>query len=114
VSEQVRTLTAESWDREVAGAAGPVLVDFWASWCPPCRKLAPAIDALASEVAGRVTVGKLDVDAFPEVAGRYGIVSIPTLLLFKDGHVVARRVGALPMEALRDMLELEEEGAAVR
>jgi thioredoxin 1 len=96
----MKVLTRETWQAEVLGVEGPVLVDFWASWCPPCRKLAPLVDELAREYAGRVTIGKLDVDGHPEVAARYGITSIPSLLVFRDGQVVAQRIGALPREEL--------------
>jgi thioredoxin 1 len=111
-----RVLSTENFEAEVLAAAGPVLVDFWAAWCPPCRKLSPLVDELAREYAGRVTVGKLDVDASPEVAARYGIVSIPTLLVFRSGRVVAQRVGALPREELRGLLDAQvtEEAAVAR
>jgi thioredoxin len=105
LNESTCVLTAENWEAEVLGAEGPVLVDFWATWCPPCRMIAPLIDEMAREYAGRVKVGKLDVDASPDTAARYGITSIPSLLVFKEGRVVAQRVGALPREALRDLLE---------
>jgi len=100
LNESMKVLTSETWKAEVLGVEGPVLVDFWASWCPPCRKLAPLVDELAREYAGRVTIGKLDVDGHPEVAARYGITSIPSLLVFRDGQVVAQRIGALPREEL--------------
>jgi thioredoxin 1 len=89
----------------VLQAEQPVLVDFWAEWCPPCRKLAPVVDALADEYAGRVKVVKLNVDESPEVASRYSIFSIPTLLLFRGGKVVEQHVGFRPREELKAMLD---------
>jgi thioredoxin 1 len=105
MSENVRVLTDENWETEVIRASGPVLVDFWASWCPPCRLLAPEVDAVAGTLASRVTVGKLDVDANPLAASRYGVRSIPTLLLFEGGREVGRRVGFANRQELRGWLE---------
>jgi len=105
LNESIRTLTDENWEAEVLKADSPVLVDFWATWCPPCRMIAPLIDELGRDYAGRVKVGKLDVDRYPDVAGRYGIVSIPTLLVFRNGEVVDQSVGARPREALRALLD---------
>jgi thioredoxin len=104
MNERVRVLTAEAWEREVLRAEGPVLVDLWAPWCPPCRKMGPVVDELARLAEGQVTVGKLDVDQHPQIAERYDVRSIPTLLLFRDGKVVERRVGALPLEELQLLL----------
>ena len=106
MSDSLHVFTAESWEAEVLGAEGTVLVDFWADWCPPCRKLSPLVDELAEEFAGRVKVGKLDVDGSPDVASRYGITSIPCLLVFRDGEVVAQRVGACPRGELRGWLDV--------
>jgi thioredoxin 1 len=105
LNEDVRVLNSQNWDEEVLGSKEPVLVDFWATWCPPCKLIAPTIDALATEYKGRIKVGKLDVDADGDVAGRYGIRSIPTLLVFRDGEVVDQRVGALPQAELAQLLE---------
>jgi thioredoxin 1 len=112
LSEHVRILTTEAWETEVGASKGLYLVDFWAPWCPPCRMVGPLVDALAAEKAGLVQVGKLNVDDHPEVAERYGIVSIPTLLLFRDGTLVDRRVGALPLDDLRRLVDARAEAPA--
>ena len=101
MSENVRGVTGAEFEREALQAEGLVLVDFWAAWCPPCRRLAPTLDALAAAYAGQLTVLKVNVDENPEVSFRYGIQSIPTLILFRDGRMVDRRLGALPMTELR-------------
>jgi thioredoxin 1 len=111
LSEYVRTLTAAGWDVEVLASKGLYLVDFWAPWCPPCRKLGPLVDALAQEKAGALQVGKLNVDDHGAVAERYGISSIPTLLLFRDGALVEQRVGALPLEDLRRLVHVPVEAS---
>ncbi len=105
MSEKVRKLTGQNWESEVTGSSEPVLVDFWAEWCAPCKKVAPLIDALAEEYAGRLKVGKVNVDDDPELAGRFGIMSIPTLLVFRGGQVADQRVGALPREELRRLID---------
>ena len=105
MSEKVRAVTDAGFERDVLQADGLVLVDFWAAWCPPCRRLAPTIDALADEYDGRLTVAKVDVDDSPETAQRYGIQSIPTLILFRDGQPVDKRLGALPKEELRSFVD---------
>jgi thioredoxin 1 len=113
LSETVRVVTDSDWDHEVLQAAGPVLVDFWAEWCPPCRKLTPVIEALAVEYDGRLKVVKLNIDDSPEVTTRYGIVSIPTLLLFRGGRVLEQSVGFRPIDELRRLVDAHQgEGAA--
>lgn len=97
------TLTKANFN-EVVGRDGTVLVDFWAPWCGPCRMLAPAISKLAEEYAGRVTVGKVNVDEEPELANRFGVSGIPTVLLFRDGQVVDSSVGFRPKRRLEAML----------
>jgi thioredoxin 1 len=105
VNDKMVVLNDQNWDREVLQSKDPVLVDFWAEWCAPCRMIAPLVEALAEEYVGRVKVGKLDVDSSPEVAGRYDIRSIPTLLVFRAGQVVEQRVGALPKPELVRLVE---------
>jgi thioredoxin 1 len=112
VNANVKVLTTDNFDQEVLQSAEPVLVDFWATWCPPCRLIAPTIEALADEYQGRVKVAKLDVDEHGELAGRYGVRSIPTLLLFKGGQVVEQRVGALPRPELVRLLDQHVEARA--
>ena len=104
-SEKVQTFTDENFDSTVVEAEGPVLVDFWAEWCGPCRQMAPAVEALASDYDGKVTVGKLNVDEHPNVAQRFSIRGIPTLLLFKDGEVVDQVVGVANDSKLKSMLD---------
>jgi thioredoxin 1 len=105
VNEHVKELTDGNWDAEVLQAAGTVLVDFWAPWCGPCRMIAPVIETLAAEFKGRAKVGKLNVDDNPEVAARYRITSIPTLLVFRGGQIVDQRVGALPQTEMASLIE---------
>jgi thioredoxin 1 len=99
------TFTDADFDRDVLKSGVPVLVDFWAEWCGPCRQMAPTIDVVAGEYAGRVKVGKVDVDSNGNTAMRYNIRGIPTLLLFKDGQVVEQRVGAIGKSDVQKMLD---------
>ncbi len=98
------TLTNSNFEEEVLRSDKPVLVDFWATWCGPCRMLAPVIAQIAEEQEGVVKVGKIDVDEQPELAMRYGIASIPTLKVFKDGQVVKSSVGVIPKPMIEAML----------
>ncbi len=97
-------LTDESFDHEVLRSDVPVLVDFWAEWCGPCKMMAPTVDAIAAEYAGRLKVAKLDVDSNGGSAMRFNIRGIPTLLLFKEGRVVDMRVGAVPKSEVVRMI----------
>lgn len=101
-------VTDANFETEVIQSEIPVLVDFWADWCAPCRMVAPVLEELASELAGRVKVAKLNVDANRETAAKYDIMSIPTIVLFKEGKVVKQVVGALPKETLVTELGLGE------
>ena len=100
----VREVTDRTFAQEVLQSASPVLVDFWAGWCGPCKVIAPIVEELAREYEGQLTVMKLDVDANPRMASAYRVQSIPTLLLFKDGKPVERIVGAVPKHMIVDTL----------
>jgi thioredoxin 1 len=100
-----KTVTDQSFPTDVLGASGPVLVDFWAEWCGPCRMLAPTIEALADELDGKAVIAKMDVDENPTVPGNYGIRSIPALLVFKGGELVDQTVGVQSKDALKRLLE---------
>lgn len=98
-------LTDQNFESEVAGSDIPVLVDFWASWCGPCKMVAPIVSEIAEEYAGKVKVGKVNVDEEPALAGRFGISSIPTLILFKNGQPANVSIGYRPKEELVKMLQ---------
>ena len=97
-------ITDSSFD-EVINSGQPVLVDFWAEWCGPCKMIGPIVEELAGDYEGKVTIGKLDVDANPDVPSRFGIRSIPTLLIFKGGEIVDKVIGAVPKTVIADKLE---------
>ena len=105
MGEHTQTLSDSNFDESVIKSSTPVLVDFWAEWCGPCRMIAPTVDALAADYAGKVTVGKVNVDDNPNTAMRFGIRSIPTLLLFKDGEVVDSIVGLADRARLQAVIE---------
>ncbi len=101
----VMTITKENFEKEVLQADKPVLLDFWAAWCGPCRMLSPVVDEIAQEVDGRVLVGKVNVDEQEELAAQFGVASIPTLVCLKGGQVVDTRVGVRPKEDILSMIE---------
>ena len=104
-SEKVQTLTDNNFDQSVIKSSVPVLVDFWAEWCGPCRRLAPTVDALADEYQGKITVGKLNVDENPMTAEKFNIRGIPTLLFFKGGEMVEQVVGLAEKDRLKKIID---------
>lgn len=105
MSEKLREISDSNFEQEVLGSDQPVLVDFWAAWCAPCRMMSPTVDAVAEQYAGNARVVKLNVDDNPGVAQRYGIKGIPTLILFRQGKEAERVVGAVSKDALSRMIE---------
>ena len=100
-----KTVTDSSFAQEVLGADKPVLVDFWAEWCGPCRMIAPSLEELSSELGERVTIAKLNIDENPEAPAKYGVRGIPTMILFKDGQPAATKIGAEPKSRIQTWLE---------
>ena len=97
-----RAVSDDSFDQDVLKSEGPVLVDFWAEWCGPCKMIGPALEEIASDLDGKITVAKVNIDENPVTPQKYGVRGIPTLMLFKDGQVAATKVGALPKNQLAD------------
>jgi len=102
MSELTKAVTDDSFQHDVLQAPGPVLVDFWAEWCGPCRMVAPILDEIAAEFAGKLTVAKVNIDDNPITPTEYDVRGIPTMILFKDGKPVDRKIGALPRGQLRE------------
>jgi len=100
-----KTVTDASFQSDVLAAPGPVLVDFWAEWCGPCKMIAPALEEISEEMDGKVTIAKINIDDNPDAPARYGVRGIPTMILFKDGAPAATKVGAAPKSALQSWLE---------
>jgi thioredoxin 1 len=105
VSEKILYLTDDTFEDEVLKSSAPVLVDYWAEWCGPCKMIAPILDEIASEYTGRIKVAKLNIDDNPQTPPKYGIRGIPTLMLFKDGNVEATKVGALSKSQLTAFID---------
>ncbi|HXU46629.1 MAG TPA: thioredoxin [Thermoanaerobaculia bacterium] len=103
-SDKIVTITEDNFEQEVVHSAVPVLVDFWATWCGPCRMVAPTLDTLADELDGKVRVGKLNVDDNRNLAIKYQVQSIPTFILFKDGQAVERKLGVLPKTEFQNLV----------
>lgn len=104
-SDKVVQLSDDSFEAEVINSPIPVLVDFWASWCAPCKAISPVVDALAEEYQGKVKIAKVNVDENPATPGKYGVRGIPTLILFKSGNVVDQVVGAVPRNQLEGLIK---------
>lgn len=105
MSEHIKNVSDSSFDADVINSSQPVLVDYWAAWCGPCKQIAPMLEEVAAEYAGKVTVAKMNVDENQEIPVKYGIRGIPTLMLFKDGKIAATKVGALSKSQLTAFLD---------
>ena len=107
MSDNVKEITSENFDKEVLESGLPVLIDFWAEWCGPCKQLAPTVEEVADAMLGSVKVCKMDVDSNQDLAVQYGVRSIPTLLIFKNGEVTSTQIGAISKQQLEDFIAAE-------
>jgi thioredoxin 1 len=98
-------ITDQSFEADVLKSTGPVLVDFWAEWCGPCKQIAPALEQIAEEMKGQITVAKMNIDENQRIASQYGVRGIPTLMLFKEGKLVATKVGAMPKTKMVEWIQ---------
>ena len=105
MAANTKPVTDQSFETDVLKAPGPVLVDFWADWCGPCKAIAPALEEIGAEYAGKLTVAKVNIDENPMTPNNYAVRGIPTLILFKDGKPVSTKVGAAPKSALKQWVE---------
>ena len=105
MSEHITHVTDGDFEDSVLNADGPVLVDYWAEWCGPCKMIAPVLDEIASEYEGKLTIAKMDVDSNPQTPQKYGIRGIPTLMIFRDGQVQATKVGAVTKAQLKQFVD---------
>lgn len=102
-----KKITDQSFAADVINAGGPVLVDFWAEWCGPCKMIGPSLEEISEELGGKVTIAKINIDENPDAPSKYGVRGIPTMILFKNGAPAATKVGAAPKSALKGWLEAE-------
>lgn len=105
MSQGIQNVTDATFETAVLKSAVPVVVDFWAPWCGPCRALAPSLEAIAGQIAGKAVIAKVNIDESPNAPTQYGVRSIPTLMIFKDGRLVSTKVGALPQGELQRWIE---------
>jgi len=101
----MKNVTDKSFEADVLNSEGPVLVDFWAEWCGPCRQIAPSLEDMSKDMAGKVTIAKINIDENPATPGKYGVRGIPTMMIFKGGKVAATKVGALPKSKLYEWVQ---------
>ncbi|WP_037501595.1 thioredoxin TrxA [Sphingomonas jaspsi] len=107
MGQNTKAVTDQSFQDDVLNSDKPVLVDFWAEWCGPCRMIAPALEEIAADLGEKVTIAKINIDENPETPGKYGVRGIPTMLLFKGGEAVAQKVGAAPRGQIQQWLEAQ-------
>lgn len=105
MSDKITEITKDNFEQTVVNSSQPVLVDFWADWCMPCRMLSPAVDEIARSYDGKIVVGKINIDDQPELAQRFGVMSIPTLILFKDGNVSNKSIGVVGKDKITKMID---------